>query len=126
MKKFWFFFPLKYWLNSLGGIAVAPKGTGGALTDQVIADFKKRDYMNLAITPEGTRSATKTWRHGFLYIALGAGVPIQLGVLDYRHKRIEIKEEFTPTGEIDADMQRVKDFYAKHKEDARYPSQFDC
>ena len=29
MKEFWFFFPLKYLLTSLGGIPVSRKGSGG-------------------------------------------------------------------------------------------------
>lgn len=125
MKEFWFFFPLKYLLKALGGIPVAPKGSGGSLTEQVIADFRKRGYMNLAVTPEGTRSAVTQWRHGFLYIALGAGVPIQLGVIDYHNKTVEIKEEFHPTGNIENDMKRVKDFYRSRKNAARYPEKFE-
>lgn len=124
MKKFWFFFPLKYLLKSMGGIPVAPKGSGGSLTSQVIADFKKRTYMNLAVTPEGTRSATSIWRKGFIYIALGAGVPIQLGVIDYSSKVIEIKEEFIPTGDVDKDMEYVKKFYSSRHSAAKYQNQF--
>ena len=50
MKKFWFFFPLKYLLRSLGGIPVPPKRSSGtSLTEQVISDFKSRDSYICAI-----------------------------------------------------------------------------
>lgn len=124
MKEAWFFFPLKYLLRAMGGIPVRRRGKGASLTDQVISDFRHRDYMNLAVTPEGTRSATATWHSGFLYMAIGAGVPVQLGVIDYRRRLISITEEFMPSGDVEADMHRVKDFYADKKDAARYPDKF--
>lgn len=124
MKEFWFFFPLKYLLRSLGGIPVPSKGSGGFLTESIIRDFSERKYMNLAVTPEGTRSARSEWRTGFLRIAYEAGVPVQLGVIDYLHKSIIIKEEFIPTGAIDADMARVKAYYAQYCDVAKYPEKF--
>lgn len=116
MKDFWFFFPLKYLLRALGGIPVPRKaGKGGNLTDNIIRMFGERDYVNLAVTPEGTRSATSKWHTGFLYIALGAGVPLQLGLIDYTSRKIIIKDEFYPTGNVEADLQQVKNYYAPFK-----------
>lgn len=77
MKKFWFFFPLKYLLTALGGIPVPKHGSGGSLTQSLIDMIVNGDYINLAVTPEGTRSARSEWRKGFLYIAYGAKIPIQ-------------------------------------------------
>lgn len=124
MKKFWFFFPLKYLLRSLGGIPVYQKGSGQSLSSQLIKRFKNSNYLNLAITPEGTRSGVKEWRTGFLHIAYEAHVNIQLGVIDYLHKQIIIKEEFSPSGNINEDMNFVKNFYSKYKTAAKYPSKF--
>lgn len=125
MKKFWFFFPLKYLLYRFGGIPVeSSKKTGKSLTETIIEDFGKRNYLNLAVTPEGTRSLNKKWRTGFLYIAYGAKVPIQLGVIDFRNKEILIKEEYQPTGDVEYDMQQIKNYYAGFPEAARYPEKF--
>ena len=125
MKKFWFFFPLKYLLRSLGGIPVPPKGSNGpSLTERVIQAFKSRDYMNLAVTPEGTRSRQPNWRTGFLYIAYGAKVPIQLGIIDYSRRTIIIRDEFTPTGNVEADMKQVKAYYAPWAHAALKPAKF--
>lgn len=125
MKKFWFFWPLKYLLVHFGGIPVESRSKSGvSLTDSIIADFKTRDYLNLAVTPEGTRSRTSSWRTGFLYIALGAGVPIQLGVIDFAGKEVMIADEYVPTGDIERDMAYVKNYYAGHAAAARYPDKF--
>lgn len=124
MKKFWFFFPLKYLLRKLGGIPVNTKSRGGALTESIIKMFDERSYVNLAVTPEGTRSRREKWKTGFLYIAYGAKVPVQLGVIDYRHKKIIIEKEFNPSGNIESDMKYVKDFYAGFTDAARYPDKF--
>ena len=125
MKEFWFFFPLKYILYALGGIPVSRKKAGKtSLTEKVIKLFEAKPYLNLAVTPEGTRSYTKKWKTGFLYIAYGAHVPIQLGVIDYSKKEIMINEEYNPSGEIDKDMKHIRDFYDSFKEAALYPEKF--
>ncbi len=123
MKKFWFFFPLKYILKALGGIPVDTK-TNGTLTSIVIDKFKEESYLNLAVTPEGTRSRVEKWRTGFLYIAYGASVPIQLGVIDYSKKEIIIKKQFNPSGNIEEDMLYVRDFYKQYSYAAKYPDKF--
>lgn len=125
MKKFWFFFPLKYLLTALGGIPVAPGGSGGSLTQTVIHRMKESSYMNLAVTPEGTRSARKEWRTGFLRIAYETSVPVQLGIIDYSERKIIIRDEFVPRGDIAADMQFVKQYYSHWKQAARYPDKFE-
>ena len=40
MKKFWFFFPLKYLLKALGGIPVDTESSR-SLTSYIISDFKE-------------------------------------------------------------------------------------
>lgn len=125
MKKFWFFFPLKYLLYHFGGIPVERSKKGGNLTNQIIDRFNSTDYMNLAVTPEGTRSPVKKWKTGFLYIAYGAHVPIQLGVIDYHQKKIIIKKEFQPSGDVEKDMRFVKDYYSQFTTAARHKEGFE-
>lgn len=125
MKKFWFFFPLKYLLLSLGGIPVdRGKGKGASLVESIICKFQTSSYLNLAVTPEGTRSATEVWHTGFLRIACGAGVPVQLGIIDYSQKRIIIRDEFIPSADLEADMARVREYYRQWRHAARYPEKF--
>lgn len=124
MKEFWFFFPLKYLLKALGGIPVRRGERAGGLTQSIIDEFRTQPYLNLAVTPEGTRSAVTKWRTGFLYIAEGAGVPVQLGIIDYHSKTIIIRDELKTTGNIETDLANVKEYYSHWKEAARYPDKF--
>ncbi len=121
MKEAWFFWPLGYFFRAIGGIPV-PKKRGGSLTQAIVEKFRNSDRLVLAITPEGTRSATSKWRHGFLHIAMDADVPLLLGAIDFKEKRIEIKTRFEPTGDIDADIRAIKKFYSRFT--AKYPEKF--
>lgn len=124
MKEFWFFFPLKYLLKYFGGIPVPSRNKKSNLTEEIVKKFESSNYINLAVTPEGTRSRVEKWRTGFLYISYGAKVPIQLGVIDYKNKDIIIRDEFIPSGDIEADMRYVKEYYAKFPDAAKYPDKF--
>lgn len=127
MKEFWFFFPLKYLLRALGGIPVSRKpktGKGKSLTQEIIERFDESKYLNLAVTPEGTRSAVTEWRTGFLYIAVGAKVPVQLGVIDYSKKIVIIEEEMIPTSNIENDLRTIRNYYSRFREAARYTDKF--
>ena len=66
----------------------------------------------LAITPEGTRKKTAHWKSGFYYIALGARVPMQLAFLDYRRKAGGLGPLIMPSGNIEADMAVMRDFFS--------------
>lgn len=123
MKDFWFFFPLKYLLRSLGGIPVNRK-SNSSLTVTISKDFKELPYLNLAVTPEGTRKPVKTWKTGFLRIAYNAEVPIQLGVIDYKSKKVIISEEFYPSGNFENDLKSVKRYYSRFNQVAKYPKNF--
>lgn len=121
MKEAWFFWPLGYFFRAIGGIPV-PRKRGSSLTDEIVEKFRNSPRLVLAITPEGTRSGTAKWRHGFLYIAKEADVPLLLGAIDYKHKTIEITTEFIPTGDVEADMHEIKQFYRPFN--AKYPDKF--
>lgn len=110
MKESWFFFPMKYLFKALGGIPV-PRKRGSSLSDTIIKKFNTSENMTLAITPEGTRARVTEWRTGFLHIAYEAHIPIVLGAIDAAHKLIHLQKSFTPTGNMEADMRAIKDYY---------------
>ena len=60
------------------------------------------------------------WRTGFYYIALEAKVPIAMAVMDYGKREIGVKTSFMPTGDLEADLNIIRDFYkdvkGKHPE----------
>ena len=123
MKSTWFFWPLGCFFRSIGGIPVERRKEGGvSLTRTVIEKFRQPERLQLAITPEGTRSLTRDWHTGFLHIAYEADVPVFLGVIDYGKKEVNVTEEFIPTGDIKRDLRTVKDFYKGAI--AKYPLKF--
>ena len=110
MKEAWFFFPMKYLFRALGGIPVA-KRRGSSLSEAIIHKFNESDRMTIAITPEGTRARVAQWRTGFLHIAYEARVPVVLGAIDAANRLVHLEHTFTPTGDIEADMRAIKDYY---------------
>ena len=114
MKSSWFVFPLGYFFRALGGIPVK-RNKNSSLVSTIIDLYKERDEMTLAVTPEGTRKKTSNWKTGFLRIAYGAKVPLQLAAIDYAKKEISLTEVFEPTYDLDADMKRIKEYYKDFK-----------
>ena len=123
MKDTWFFWPLGCFFRAIGGIAVPRRHKGKRPLTEVVAEmFNESDRLTIAITPEGTRSRTSDWHTGFLRIAKAANVPIVLGVLDFATKNIMIEHTLEPTGDVDTDMRRIKEFYRPYK--GKHPDKF--
>ena len=113
-----FHWPLGGVMRRLGGIPVN-RHSSHNFVSQVVETFNRLENLVIAISPEGTRSKTHYWRTGFYYIALGAGVPIALGYVDYGNKVVGIGPSITPTGDIQADFVHIKEFYSGIK--GRHP-----
>ena len=85
------------------------------MTDNLAAQAKEMKEFRLCITPEGTRSPVSDWKKGFYYIALKAGIPILLYGADYERKLIQCTKVIVPTGDIEADMAEIKDYFRNFK-----------
>lgn len=125
MKETWFFPPLGWFFRGIGGIPV-PRKHGSSLTQVIIDKFRQAGHMQLAVTPEGTRSRVCRWRTGFLHISREAGVPIVLAIIDYGHHTIIADTVFTPTGDADADMAAIKAYYRAAAPQGKHPELFCC
>ncbi len=121
MKKEWFFWPLGPIFKRMGGIPVW-RSKHTSMTDNLAETAKKMDKFQLCITPEGTRSPNPDWKKGFYYIALKADIPILLYGVDYEKKEIVCTRTFIPTGNVDADMEVIKDYFKDFK--GKYPEKF--
>ena len=108
MKKDWFFFPLGGIMKSMGGIPV-DRSRSGSMVEQLAERIKESPKLSIAITPEGTRSATERWKTGSYRIA-------------YKKRELGIFETFYPTGDEEADIRYIRSRY--HSEQARYPKKF--
>ena len=103
--------PLGGLFRAMGGIPVNRRERTN-LVDQVAALFQTIPNLVIGIAPEGTRSKTETWKTGFYYIALKARVPIVLGYADYASKTCGLGPSFTPSGNIQADFEIIRQFYS--------------
>lgn len=103
--------PLGGLMRRLGGIPVNRRERNN-FTRQMVQLFQEREELILVIAPEGTRRKTRRWKSGFYYIALGAGVPILMGYLDYQRKEIGLVELLHPTGDLQADFEKIRAYYA--------------
>ena len=84
-----FWFPLGNVLRALGGIDL-DRAKAGTAVDEAIRLFENEEQLYFGLAPEGTRKKTEGWKTGFYRIAMGAGVPVYLGLLDYGRRRIGI------------------------------------
>lgn len=123
MKKEWFVGPFGWLFRRMGGIPVE-RSRHSSLTDQLaqIAGSSKR--FTLAVTPEGTRSLVEQWKRGFYFIALKAGIPIQLFAIDYKRKMITCTKEILPNGNVEEQMTEIMRYYAQFASGARHPEKF--
>ena len=121
MKKEWFLWPMGVLFRSMGGIPVE-RSRHVSLTDRVAEAAIKAERFELAVTPEGTRSLATKWKRGFYFIALKAGLPIQLYAIDYKNKRIVCTKELVPSGDVEADMRLIMDYYRPYE--GKYPGKF--
>lgn len=99
--------PFMRWL---GGIAVdRTKKTD--MVANVVKILSRSEDLFLVLAPEGTRGKATRWKTGFYHMATGANVPVVLGYLDYRKKTAGFGDVFYPTGDIYADMPKIRAFY---------------
>ena len=123
IKAEWIRGPMGALLRRMGAVAVN-RDAAGDLVPQMIEELQRRDRMVLVIPPEGTRGRAEHWKSGFYRIALGAGVPVVPGYLDYGRKRAGLGPPIHLTGDVKADMDRIRAFYADKAPSGLYADQF--
>ena len=110
--------PFGWLFKMLGGLPVDRRERGGAVS-QVVEAFARRDALCLAVSPEGSRGHRDYWKSGFYHMAREARVPIATGFLDYANRRCGFGALIEPTGDVAADMDRIRAFYGPLK--GKYP-----
>jgi 1-acyl-sn-glycerol-3-phosphate acyltransferase len=113
-----FKWPFGFLFRWMGGIPVY-RSASHNMVEQTVETFRNSEKLILAIPPEGTRSKVSHWKTGFYYIALGAEIPIAMGFIDYKRKVVGIGPTLYPAGDIEADMEVIRNFYANVT--AKYP-----
>ena len=118
LKAYWlgkdvlFRWPIRGFFKWLGGIPI-DRSKSVDVVAQMVEVFREKAKMVIALAPEGTRKKVSYWKTGFYHIAWGANVPIVFAFLDYLRKAGGIGFTFKPTGDIQADMEVIRAFYAR-------------
>jgi len=123
VKDSWVKGPLGPLVRLTGGVGI-DRSRSTNMVDQMIAEFRAREELVLAIPPEGTRARAEHWRSGFYRIALGADVPVVPGYLDFARQRAGLGPEIHLTGRVREDMDRIRGFYAEQAPTAFDPAKF--
>ena len=110
-----FKWPFGLVMRWLGGIAVDRSKSTNLVEASAAALMAVDDDVQLIVPPEGTRSKTRYWKTGFYWIAVKSQVPIVMAYMDYPRKLSGLGEVFHPTGDVEADMAKIKQFYAQFK-----------
>ncbi len=95
----------------MGGISVQRSSAQGLVGD-LVAEFDKHDRLALVVPAEGTRDAVEYWKSGFYRIAVEANVPIVCAYVDRATRSGGFGPVITPSGDVTADMDRIREFYA--------------
>lgn len=115
----WIFrFPMMRWV---GGVPI-DRSKRQDLVSLNIDKFKDREGYVLALAPEGSRKKVVPWKTGYYHIAHGAGVPILMIGIDQQHKVLHFGPCLETSGDLEADMEKIRSFYAKYLD--RYAERF--
>lgn len=110
-KRELFSWPFGWLMRFLGGIPVDRRARHNVV-QQAVERFAAVERLFLVVPPSGTRSRATHWKSGFYHIAAGAGVPIVCAFLDYRRRVGGIGPVLMPSGDVRADMDVIRRFYA--------------
>ena len=103
--------PLGWVMERLGAIPTDRSG-GGGLVQRLVAEAQADPSFVLVLAAEGTRKPTDHWRSGFYRLAMGTGLPVTLGFVDGPTRTAGVGPTFAMTGDVRADMDRIRAFYA--------------
>lgn len=98
-------------MRGLGGIPV-DRSDPSKIVDEVVGRMRKGEVFALVITPDGTRGGHTHWKSGFHRIAMATGMPVTLGYLDTATRTTGLGPTLEMSGDIAADMDRIREFYA--------------
>ncbi|MBP5326942.1 MAG: 1-acyl-sn-glycerol-3-phosphate acyltransferase [Bacteroidales bacterium] len=112
IKKEFFVFPLRHFLRRSGALPIDRGNRNNHMVDKAVDALNQNDNITIIITPEGTRKKVKRFKRGFYEIATKANVPIALTYIDYKTRHMGIGPLIQPSGDYEADMRIILDFYS--------------
>ena len=110
-KREMFPWPIGPLFEAIGGIPLDRSRTTGFL-DAIMAEYRRRNWMWIAIAVEGTRGYTDHLKPGFWVLATQLDIPVGLGCIDYATKTVSIDTYVRFSGDRERDMQVLRDYFA--------------
>jgi 1-acyl-sn-glycerol-3-phosphate acyltransferase len=111
VKESFFKGPLGPFMRATGAVAL-DRDNPGATIRALLAEAETDEAFLLGIAAEGTRSKGEYWKSGFYRISQQTGLPITLAFLDAPSRTVGWGPTFAPTGDVRADMERIREFFA--------------
>jgi 1-acyl-sn-glycerol-3-phosphate acyltransferase len=106
--------PLAPVLRATGGIPL-DRDNPGETVSALLVEAEHDNHFLLVLAAEGTRGKAEYWKSGFYRMAQQTGLPVALGFVAGPSRTIGFGPSFHPTGDVVADMDLVRAFYAdKH------------
>ncbi|WP_134766033.1 1-acyl-sn-glycerol-3-phosphate acyltransferase [Nocardioides sp. 1609] len=111
VKHSFFKGPLGVFMRATGAVELDRKNPGATIR-ALLADAGSDETFLLGIAAEGTRSRSDYWKSGFYRISQQTGIPVTLAFLDRPSRTVGWGPTFDLTGDVGADMDRIRAFYA--------------
>jgi 1-acyl-sn-glycerol-3-phosphate acyltransferase len=111
VKESFFRGPMAPFMRWTGAVAL-DRDNPGATIRELLADAETDETFLLGIAAEGTRSKGEYWKSGFYRISQQTGIPITLAFVDTASRTVGWGPTFSPTGDVRADMDRIREFFA--------------
>jgi 1-acyl-sn-glycerol-3-phosphate acyltransferase len=110
VKESFFKGPVGIFMRATGAVELDRTNPAGTIK-RLLEDQKGDDQFLLGMAAEGTRSKGEYWKSGFYRIAQQTGLPITLAFLDAPSKTVGWGPTFTPSGDVKADMEKLREFF---------------
>ncbi|MCY7394574.1 MAG: 1-acyl-sn-glycerol-3-phosphate acyltransferase [Nocardioides sp.] len=111
VKESFFRGPLAPIMRATGAVAL-DRENPGATIKALLADAATDESFLLGLAAEGTRSRGEYWKSGFYRIARQTQLPVTLAYVDGPSRTVGWGPTFALSGDVGADMDRVRAFYA--------------
>ena len=98
-------------LRKMGGIPVN-RANPDALKEEIVDITNKYKGFTIGLAPEGTRKKVERLKTGFLRIANDTNSKIMLAGIDFSNKTIELGEFFSPSGDVEQDLNNIKHYFS--------------
>lgn len=112
VKKEIFRGPLRPLLRALGALPTERRASTGLVARMAREAAASAEPFVLVIAADGTRRRTDHWKSGFYRLAQATGLPVVLGFVDSATRTVGIGDVLHVSGDVRADMDRVRAFYA--------------